>query len=416
MPFNIPQFKTAAEDFNNGLNQTQDYLNSLLKNKREAQLMPYQLQLLKSQSGLAEAKANQSNMLAGLLNYASGGSFPQQSYNNSSPTGMPETQDNQPTGSYSSDGQAGAPSSSISTGGQPRMSRDQAANIAAAMYHLPVTTQVVNGRVIQVNPFTGVQMGQQVGPSDFEKDVNKGKAKEISEFDKDVSTSGQLINTLGSLNNIVNSDTWKSIHPFGVGNTAQVLAKENLTGTDDQKRMIGEFRNATGTVVTDLSAKLKGSFRAGEQSLFTRMKPDISDNIPVQQGKLKSAMEMAQFIQDRSRRAAKYLQDDPHLSTVDALDRANEFMQGNTFMEVQKMRLDGLGKANPKPQAKENASMPIENGQPAQITNKHVTPDNIIKTAAAYKKTPKEVLDTMVDRKIISVAEALDLQARLRGN
>lgn len=146
----IPLPQTGMDALMGSAAGTQSMINSIMQNR----LVPYQAAEL-------QGKAAESQMMANLINQVLGG-----------------------TGTASAPGLAGgATDTSTASGTGGSAGAPNKAAILAGLLHIPIDTKVIDGKVVQNNPFSGTTV-QQVGTTPEQQEQSKtdiGAASKIEE-------------------------------------------------------------------------------------------------------------------------------------------------------------------------------------------------------------------------------------------
>ena len=192
----LPLPKSGAEIVDSGIQGIFDQM-------RQRQLLPYQLELLKAQAQEAQGAGAKSQYLAKLIK---------------------QVTDQSPAGSQSVN--SGQPGSNVQ-GANPHggMGVPEKAAILAALMGIPTTSQVIDGKLVTNNPFTGIQQTQ-VGQTPEQKaalDVktkteekqNADNAAKADQAYKDAQSAIELGKNYKALSDLLEKDP--KHHLTGVG-------------------------------------------------------------------------------------------------------------------------------------------------------------------------------------------------------
>lgn len=219
--------------------------------------------------------------------------------------------------------------------------RMQKGNLLASLLGIKPFTQVVDGKLVNMNPLTGLTQTK-VGSSGFEKELQKGAARQIE------NTENAYMNSLGtqddfdSLSKIVSNPMWDQMrqHP-NLGRLEIGYLEKN--GTPEQQALIANYRVHAGNIIKNASRDFKGTFRVGEQQLLEEMKPSTSDTAEVARSKIESLSTLNKSLQKRAMIAAQLMR--KGTSPIDAYKQAKKETNTDTIRdEVHKLTYPNVGK------------------------------------------------------------------------
>lgn len=364
----IPMPQNPMDAFLGAMATSQSMFDSMMKNK----LTPYQAQLYKAQAEEAQGKAAQSNMLAHLIN---GLINPDQIINKSNSTInniQPDNLQQEPTGNNPPQdmnsgtinpggvtpvnmqninlpsrkpGQESMPIQSsqkpFGNGMNPGL---QKSNLAAALLGIPVGHEMVDGKLVTINPLTGTsteQIGQtpqqqaelkmQVGRSNA---FSGQDAKLVNTLDTQSASADQTLNTLGDIGKIIYTPEWSEMRKLATipGGGKASLWWYAHNGTPEQQQMAGQFISTTGQVVANMASQFKGQFRKGEQQLISGIKINDTDTPALSQGKFESLVSMENFLKQRNNLTSKLVRQG--LSPPDANEQADRTLNGDLVRKI----------------------------------------------------------------------------------
>jgi hypothetical protein len=94
------------------------------------------------------------------------------------------------------------------------------------------------------------------------------------------------------------------------------------TGSDEDKKLIGEVQSAVGNIVLDAAKSIKGSFTGRDMSLINSVKPGMKDFPQVFKGKLSAMRALAELVSQRNSKIASYIREG--MSPDKAIKRAQK--------------------------------------------------------------------------------------------
>jgi hypothetical protein len=431
----IPLPETGMDAFEKSFANSQSMFTSFLNNAKNQKFTPYQLELLKAQAEQARAKGQQATMFANLIKSITGGDGgaggadnqstmppnntnaapsatntgvsegdmnqmqnqqPGQSYvigSNQPPSGnaaiAPQPNMNDPLNQVPGQGAqptAAPPAAPVTpssgSGYHPMTSRDQRANALATMMHLGSAPQVIDGQIVQTNPFTGTSV-MKVGMSPREKFFAAQDAKVAEKMNETALAGGDLNYVLDGLHKIVTNPEWSKMRNYsGLGPGAKAeLYWYAHNGTPQQQDLANRFITDSGQVVATASKQFSGQFRRGEQSLLENMKANDNDSPLGAQAKVEALQGFTQFMTKRRSLATNYIRQG--MTPSDAIDRADRELNGSLVDKIMETKLAPHVAANDKTSGLT---------KPSVIKPEHITEANIQATMKARGKTRDEVI------------------------
>ncbi len=217
----IPMPENGIDSFNKGMAASQAMWDSMMANK----MRPYQQQLLKAQSEEAQGKGAQANMIAKLLQ---GG---------------------------------GASGSNLDT--------------VAGLLHIPVTTQVIDGKIVKFNPLKGSYETMQAGETPQQKRSGeteqhigeKGAGLGLERGEKLAESSRAYLNTADLAKRAKDILQKKPITGIGSG----VRTSLNLSNDPD----LATLKNIFGELQTERAHAISSRGGAQAQKQAANLKPSM---------------------------------------------------------------------------------------------------------------------------------------------
>lgn len=163
----------------------------------------------------------------------------------------------------------------------------------------------VDGSKIGVTAFGNVPIATGQNPQEkaFQSSLGAEKGKAYSEL---VGSYQGISNQNAAIDNMIylanNDPEFRNV----TGPIGSFLTK--WTGTPERRALLGQIQTSSGEVTLQIAPALKGAFTGRDQTLISTIKANPNDFPDVFVGKLKAQKLINSALQDRSERAAKYME------------------------------------------------------------------------------------------------------------
>ena len=357
---NMPMPMNALDAFSKGFGLTDNLMKNLLAKKqlaqqmqihkdalgiqqqqqaRLAQLAPLQRMLMEAQTGQAQAKAKEAEMLTSLL----GGHQPASQQAGAVPVddgqysalgdfiqgqGALMPQEQQPTQPYAALANVMQnrqfPDQSSSRSGETILNPGDPNKYGLDEYMRfkqpgAIKQHYENGQLITTYPESGKVTMQQIGASPEEigrsKEIGKYRGKAYGDTMDALSSAGDMDSNLQFLKDIVDKNpNFNST----VGPVSSFF--KTYAGTPEEQDVIGKIATGTGNILLDAAKNIKGAFTGRDQTMINAMKPNLKDMPEVFKGKLNAYIQLNQLLQNRLSLYADLLHDGvpPHKALTEA--------------------------------------------------------------------------------------------------
>ncbi len=243
-------------------------------------------------------------------------------------------------------GQGQAPFAQQSQTQQPQPMQQGGLNYsqaAMAMKMLGLGTpkiENINGKYMALTPLGNFNVAQ--GQTKLQEALSKEDAKKISGLEDIVISGDKKLTTLHDLGEVLSSPTFEEMRQNAALGKHE-LGWYSISGTKEQKELVGRFLSDTGEIIKDASSDFKGQFRKGEQGLLESMKATPSDALDVMKGKTAALTFMVQALRDRSEMEAQLMRE-RNMSVLEARKEANRVFNPKGLKEEIKDLLKSKGK------------------------------------------------------------------------
>ena len=263
-------------------------------------LMPYRKKLLEAQFMQAGASADKARAMADLITKASTGGFTDN--NQSIPSENETYQAGQGLPPYAQElSSAMQPQQQVQNPQQAQKSlrsgNNPSADMAAALLHIPVSSQLVNGNLITNNPLSGMS-STKVGPNAQELELSKEDAKKISGMENEAIKGYETNDILKGLDETLSNPIAQTLktHPNFANLQMKYLA---ANGTDEQKKLVADLEVYSNKLIAQTAKGLNTRFTDKDLAFAQRMKIDPGDSYGVSLEKLQALKKLQEKGQRR---------------------------------------------------------------------------------------------------------------------
>jgi hypothetical protein len=381
MALNIPDYTHVGEGLLRGLDTGSQLMQRLMENR------------------LNQAKAQESNMFANLLNIMQQGTNTGSNVNGITPTDQNNINNMKPGESYTIGNNP--PSQPVAPSQPQNDIRNKAARLYAALKGIHMPEETVEGYHYVTNPLTGETTKEKRGSTLAEKAeletqtarknaFSKEDAKIASTYDEQAISADETLNTLGKIGETIKSPQWAQMRALssipGGGKVSLWWYAHN--GTPDQQKMAGGFITNTGQIVANMASQFKGQFRKGEQTLINGIKINESDTPASAQGKYDALISMENFMKQRGTLMSKLIRQG--LSPADAHDEADKILKGALVRNIISLK-SGVKISNKEAIENANNDQAAYDASHNVNTNPQMNLEQMAKDAIAQGADPKAV-------------------------
>lgn len=195
----------------------------------------------------------------------------------------------------------------------------------------------VDGKKIAITPFGTSVVAEGMGP--LQKELAKQDAKQVGEWESAYSSAVNKDSVYGQLADTISNPAFDSLRPYdwAEGQDFEYLKR---FGTDEQKKLLGNFDTLSGDIIKSSSRDFAGAFRGGEQELLKSMKPNSTDTIGVIRGKMESLMLMNQLLMERTSLASSLVRTGKYTPSQ-AMQKAKNAIDGNAIKKKVQLKIEG---------------------------------------------------------------------------
>lgn len=177
----------------------------------------------------------------------------------------------------------------------------------------------VDGQLIGISAFGNFPIAKGMSPEEkaFKAELGTSKGKAYNEL----TTNYQSISNQNvALDNLIDLATNDPNFNNVTGPVNSFLTK--WAGSPENKKLLGQLQSTSGEITLQVAPSLKGAFTGGDQKMVNVIKASPSDFPDVFVGKLKAQKLINTVLQERSKKAANYIQDG--YSQLESIDRATK--------------------------------------------------------------------------------------------
>lgn len=174
-----------------------------------------------------------------------------------------------------------------------------------------------------------VGAAQAEGLKERQKEIAKSDVKLMEGYEEAARTGDNKLVSLNQLSTLLSNPEFEAMRKIPIAGKYELKGYAKF-GTPAQQEMVGQYNSLLGEIVREGAQDFKGSFRKGEQSLFTLIKPDPSDTVDAARGKTQALLLTTKMITERNRLAAELIRY-KGISPVKAQDEADKKINGEAL-------------------------------------------------------------------------------------
>jgi hypothetical protein len=178
----------------------------------------------------------------------------------------------------------------------------------------------IDGQLIGISAFGNfpIAKGMTAEEKSFKEGLGTSKAKS---YDSLVNTYEGISNQNTALDNLINLSINDPEFKNVTGPVGSFLTK--WAGTPERRQLLGQLQSSSGEIALQVAPSLKGAFTGRDQTLINTIKANPNSDFPdVFIGKLKAQKLLNSVLQERSEKAAEYMENG--YSQLEAIKKATK--------------------------------------------------------------------------------------------